>query len=185
MTRRRRVLWLTAALLGFTVLLTGWTVESIMLSRRPAALPPVRHLEGGTPGRAAVRPIPSPTPGAARGTVVEIPVARPVFPASPLPVPRSSSLGGGVEVPVTGCPGQPVHVSYVSRFTATPSPGYKVVGVHLSALDNPCHGSTVTVRLGSSVRSSVPYAPGELDVPFADGNRVLAQDVFAVDVTLS
>lgn len=72
-----------------------------------------------------------------------------------------------------------------------PSPGYKVVVVHLSALQSACQGTTVTVWLAAAagstggVQSSVPYAPGALDVPFAEGEQVFAQDVGAVQVTLS
>ena len=96
-----------------------------------------------------------------------------------------------MQIPVTGCPSQRVFVSYVSRYTASPTPGYKVVVVHLSALRAVCPGTTVTVRLAAAagsaggVQSSVPYAPGALDVPFAEGEQVLAQDVGAVQVTLS
>ncbi|MBC7678265.1 MAG: hypothetical protein H7233_04665, partial [Pseudorhodobacter sp.] len=98
MTRRRRLLWLTAALLGFTVLLCGWTVESMMLHGGPAALPQAgRPLAGndggpataptGRPARPPVRPRPRRT-GGVTPVVLEPP---PSAPATPPAVP----VGGG------------------------------------------------------------------------------------------
>ena len=192
MTRRRRLLWLTAALLGFTVLLGGWTVESMMLHDGTTALPPAGRPLVGKDGGPATSPTGQPVafPGRPRPTGGVTPVASGPSPSTPPSTP-AIPVGGGVQIPVTGCPSQRVFVSYVSRYTMAPSPGYKVVVVHLSALQSACQGTTVTVRLAAAagstggVQSSVPYTSGALDVPFAEGEQVLAQDVWAVQVTLS
>gem|GEM_PF-6969939 len=224
MTRRRRLLWLTAALMGFTVLLGGWTVESIMLHGETTALPPAgRPLVGQDVGPATSptgQPVALPARPRPTGGVTPIaPDSSPSTPTSTSPsMPPSTSpsttpskrpstwpstppstspstpavpVDGGVQIPVTGCPSEQVLVSYVSRYTVAPSPGYKVMVVHLSALQTACQGTTVTVRLAAAagsagdVQSSVPYAPGVLDVPFVEGEQMLAQDVRAVQVTLS
>jgi len=196
----RRLLWLTAVLLGFTVLLGGWTVESIMLHGGTTAFPPAGRPLVGKDGGPANSPTGQPValPARRRPTGGVTPVAPDPSPSTSSSKPPSTSpstpavpVGGGVQIPVTGCPSQRVFVSYVSRYTVAPSPGYKVVVVHLSALQSACQGTTVTVRLAAAagstgdVQSSVPYAPGALDVPFAEGEQVLAQDVWAVQVTLS